>query len=523
MNMAKVFRTSVILAAAVSAGLFPVTGYCLPDGASPEAGSAVAFDSSVAKTLKITAADQAVINYAHFNIAADETVTFIQPSSGATCLNRVTGDTNPSQILGKLSANGRIFLINPNGIVFGAASRVDAVGLVASTLDISSADFRGGNYHFLKNGGNGYIINNGQIKIGNGGFVCLLAGAVDNRNLIQVQASLGKVVLASGEEMTLVHLDDVDQISVAVSKEAGTAVFGPGAVRISDAIANSGTIQAAGGKVILTAKSLNAVFDHAINNALPGLVEANTLVAHAGVVELTGKGADIQNDGLIGAGSISITTDKNFTNGVFGDIYTDGGDASYSPDGGNITINADDVLQQGWISSNSASGGNAGVVDIIAAGDLVIEGTSNTQARATGVSGNGGDVNLSYGGDITVDSSATVTVAGGGKTGNSGSIVYKEKSSSGSGSGTNQNAGRDLSNILAGWKAILFDAGRGRTPYVPFDGLGTPYLYHPLTPVDASAFNNFFALEEGAYSYIDGMLQMMGHDDLSAWLGGIRR
>ncbi|KPD29668.1 filamentous hemagglutinin N-terminal domain-containing protein, partial [Pseudomonas paraeruginosa] len=82
-----------------------------------------------------------------FDIAGDESVRFNQPNSNAVALNRVVG-TNGSQILGKLDANGKVFLVNPNGVVFGKTAQVNVGGLVASTLDISDKDFLDGNYRF---------------------------------------------------------------------------------------------------------------------------------------------------------------------------------------------------------------------------------------------------------------------------------------------------------------------------------------------------------------------------------------
>jgi filamentous hemagglutinin family protein len=94
-------------------------------------------------TLNITASDRAVINWQQFSIQPGETTRFIQPSSTASVLNRVVGQ-DPSKILGNLIANGRVFLINPNGVLFGAGAKVDTAGLVASTLNIKTEDFLAG-------------------------------------------------------------------------------------------------------------------------------------------------------------------------------------------------------------------------------------------------------------------------------------------------------------------------------------------------------------------------------------------
>ena len=188
--------------------------FCLPEGESVVSGEA-AFTNPQADTLNIiTPSEKLIVNYNSFNIAQIETVNFIQPSANAVALNRVVG-VNPSDIFGNLNANGKIFLINPNGVTFGPNSRVDLPALVASTLDISNQDFLSGNYNFFKNGESAFLINQGNINITNGGYVCLLSQGVENQGLIQ--ADLGTVVLASGEKMTLA-LDDASDISVVIDE-----------------------------------------------------------------------------------------------------------------------------------------------------------------------------------------------------------------------------------------------------------------------------------------------------------------
>ena len=91
------------------------------------------------------------LNWRSFSIAKDETTRFIQQSAASTVLNRVTG-VDPSQILGVLQSNGRVFLINPNGIVFGAGAQIDTAGLVASTLNLSNQDFLAGRLRFTESG-----------------------------------------------------------------------------------------------------------------------------------------------------------------------------------------------------------------------------------------------------------------------------------------------------------------------------------------------------------------------------------
>ena len=134
----------------------------------------------------------AAINWQSFNIGKGEAVRFVQPNSSSVALNRVLG-SDPSSILGSLSANGKVFLVNPNGILFGKGSQVNVNGLVASTLAITDNDFMSGNYRF-SGSGDGTILNQGSINA-DGGYVALLGVNVGNQGVIS--AKLGTVALAA--------------------------------------------------------------------------------------------------------------------------------------------------------------------------------------------------------------------------------------------------------------------------------------------------------------------------------------
>jgi len=143
------------------------TAYALPGGGSVAAGAATL--SSGANTLTVNQSSQnAVLNWQSFSIAQGESVRFNQPNTGSVALNRVTG-SDPSSILGSLSANGKVFLVNPNGILFGANAQVNVGGLVASTLNISDADFMAGKYSFSGPGG-GTVLNQGSINANGAGL-----------------------------------------------------------------------------------------------------------------------------------------------------------------------------------------------------------------------------------------------------------------------------------------------------------------------------------------------------------------
>ena len=121
---------------------------------------------------------------------------------------------DPSTILGTLQSNGKVFLINPNGVLFGADSRVDVKGLVATTLNISNADFLAGRMNFSAGATAGSVVNQGRIATPGGGRVILIAPDVENSGIIHAPG--GEVVLAAGRSVQLADSDNPD-LHVVVS------------------------------------------------------------------------------------------------------------------------------------------------------------------------------------------------------------------------------------------------------------------------------------------------------------------
>jgi len=202
--MSKKYTRPISIIVIVAFLFLPQSSYALPTGEEVVAGDAT-FDRSQPDTLNINVStDRLIANYQSFSIAQPEAVNFLQPSSSSVALNRVIG-VDPSSILGTLTATGRIFLINPHGILFGQGARIDTAGLVASTLDIANADFLAGRYTFFGQGGS--VTNQGYITTP-GGYVALLGSAVENSGVIE--AELGSVALASGEAITI-NLDPQGQ------------------------------------------------------------------------------------------------------------------------------------------------------------------------------------------------------------------------------------------------------------------------------------------------------------------------
>ncbi|MDP6113910.1 MAG: filamentous hemagglutinin N-terminal domain-containing protein, partial [Planctomycetota bacterium] len=144
---------------------------------------------------KITASDRSIINYSGFDIAADETVQFIQPRSDAWVLNRVLS-SNPTEIYGRLLANGRVALVNPAGIYFGPNAVVDVNRFLAAAMQISDESFLGNDWDF--NSGDGAVVNDGEIRAER---TFLLGRQVFNNG--SIIADDGVVMIAAKESVLL--------------------------------------------------------------------------------------------------------------------------------------------------------------------------------------------------------------------------------------------------------------------------------------------------------------------------------
>ncbi|MFI4957273.1 MAG: filamentous hemagglutinin N-terminal domain-containing protein, partial [Gammaproteobacteria bacterium] len=163
-----------------------------PTGGSVAAGSA-RIQNNGSSTVITQTTGRAVINWKDFSLGTNESVKFVDPSSSSVTLNRVTGG-NTSQILGSISSNGQVFIVNPAGIVFGKTATVDVAGLLATTANITNSDFMKGNYHFTDAPAGSSVINEGSITIHDAGLGALVAPHVRNTGFIQ--ATLGRVALA---------------------------------------------------------------------------------------------------------------------------------------------------------------------------------------------------------------------------------------------------------------------------------------------------------------------------------------
>lgn len=372
-------------------GLTILPAHALDASALPTGGHISAGLGNISQqgnTMTITqSTDRLAATWNTFNIGSNASVNVLQPNSSSVMLNRVTsGDA--SQIFGQLNANGQVYLINPSGILFGQGASVNVGGLVASTLNMSDANFMAGKNSFDLEGGTGSVVNQGNITAADGGHVALLGAQVRNEG--NIVARLGSVVLAAGEKMT-VDFNGDGLINVEVSNAT-----------LNASVVNQGLLQAGGGTVIMTARATDAMLSNVVNNS--GVVEATSLQNHHGVIVLDGgQSGVVANSGTLnvsgtGTGQAGGTIKAL---GQYVGLY-DGTRINASGDAGGGTVlvggnfqgsgtehQADAVYMaaDATIRADAARSGNGGSVVLWSTGSTRFAGDISAQGSSTGIGG----------------------------------------------------------------------------------------------------------------------------------------
>lgn len=336
--------------------------------ATPTGGTVVGGTGTISQSGNTTTINQATqnlaINWQTFDVAANERVNFIQPNSNSVAFNRILSN-NGSTIAGRIDANGKVILVNANGIFFTSTAVLNVGSIIASGLDMSPNDFMNGQYVFNEiQGTSGAVVNSGLINASLGGNVALIGKQVRNDGLIV--ANLGTVTLAAGKQAVLTF-DNSGLLGVRVTQEVLQSELG-----VDPAVLNSGEIRAQGGRVLLTASQSQDVFSRAVNNS--GLEPATSVVMNDDGSFTLGNGADVVNSGAINVS----TTSADQTAGrivLIGENVTSSGTLradTVSGNGGEIELHARDttlLTQNSLTSARSESNGNGGIVKVL--GDKV--------------------------------------------------------------------------------------------------------------------------------------------------------
>ncbi|MBB4098231.1 beta strand repeat-containing protein [Sphingomonas kyeonggiensis] len=283
-------RSTLLLSAGLAAIMLAnparaqLASTALPTGGDVVAGSATIGTPTPTSMTINQGTDRAVINWNSFDIGSGASVTFVQPSTTSIAVNRVVSGAAPSEIAGQLNANGRIAILNPNGVLFSGTANVNVGSLIASTGDIDQAAFTAGGNMEITGATTGSIVVNGNINISAGslGLAAFVAPTVRNSGVITARA--GRVQLGGGTAFTL----DL----------AGDGLLSIGVPASSALVENNGQIFAEGGRIQMSAKSAGAAVDNLINT---GTLSVDSVTIDNGTIVLEAVGGSANLRGTVAA------------------------------------------------------------------------------------------------------------------------------------------------------------------------------------------------------------------------------
>ena len=384
----KTVRRCLATTALTATGIVALSGSAFADNWTDHVATegSISVDTSIPDTTNITQHTDFVKVQGDGDINAGWTVNLAQPSSGSTyVLYDIEND--PTEIMGALNANGRVYIFDQNGVIFGKNSQVNVGSIVASTTEMEDAriDSQGTAQFKPFTGNEGKIVNNGTINVGtlgadgttarSGGFAAFVAPGVENNGVIN--AKMGTVAMASGEKVTLDLYGD-NLVNVAVEGSLKNAL-----------IENKGAIKAEGGNVVITASAAKNAVENVIN--MEGVIDVSSVSVKGGKI-------------VLGGGNTGVVK-------VAGTLKADG------KDGGTVKVTGKniDVASTAKISANAVTAGKGGKVDVIATDTLNFAG--KIEAKGGALQGDGGAVDTSGHGLITVSGDVDASAVNG-KAGN---------------------------------------------------------------------------------------------------------
>jgi len=337
-----------------------------PTGMTVVSGSASAQQNGA--QLNVTTSQAALLNWSSFNIRHGETTTFIQPSANSVVLNEI-GGANPSQIFGNLNANGTVILANANGFYFGPNSMIKVGGSFIATTAPLTPDFGlGASWQFTGMPPLASIVNYGQIQVGGGKSLFLIAENIENDG--QLDAPGGNIGLYAGESVLVSDRPDGRGLSATVQVPKGS-------------VNNFGQITADAGTIALQAQVVNQ----------NGIIQADSVQNRNGVIELVASdqlnlgdnsqiiaNGDNSSAGSSG-GTITLKSGNNFSDSVGSTIVAAGG--SQGGNGGSVEISAPNILSlNSGINGQAQPGWTAGKV--LLDPDYIILDTSGSGSAGNG-------------------------------------------------------------------------------------------------------------------------------------------
>jgi len=352
-------------------GLLPsLVLFANPQGLDVHHGSATA--QHHANHLHIKHSPNAILHWKDFSIAKHESVHFAQEHAKSAVLNRVTGK-HCSHLLGKLTSNGAVFLINPNGVLIGANALIQTAGFLASTADLSNEDFLKGKEFLFTSPGNGEIINQGHISCPKGD-IYLIAKTIRNEGKLTAE----HVTFASAQEVLI--RPEGKEVFIRLDLEEGQ-------------IENSGVIDA-----LTIDLQTTSPYAKAINHT--GHIEAKTIREENGHIYLVAEKGGTEVDGSLIAHDVRVLGKEVY---LQESAYID----ASGPTGGTVLVGGDyqgnnpDILnaQNTFVASgakvraDSLEEGNGGKVIYWSDGVTIVCG--ETSARGGPKGGDGGFIEVS--------------------------------------------------------------------------------------------------------------------------------
>jgi hypothetical protein len=440
--------------------------------------------------------------------------------------------------LGQLASNGRVFLINPNGIVFGAGSQINVAGLVASTRDISNSDFLAGRNLFHAAPGNtAAVANYGVIQSASGTPVYLIGHNVTNGPGALIQASNGQVVLAAGQSISIVDGRN-PSVSLTVSAPENQALnlgqiiaSGGGISMWAAQVRQAGSlnvdaVNGPGGTILLKATGRTTLEGNSSTSA-------NSSAGPGGSIQVLGKEvgvldqSSIQANGATGGGTVLVGGGWQGKDAAVHNaraVYMSPeasiqANATHSGNGGTVVLWSDEATRAyGSIQAKGGvNGGDGGNVETSSHGYLDVAGiqgvdTSAPQGRAgqwlldpnnISIQATGSNTNISAGPNFTssndssvvlvsslkaaLDAGTNVTV----QTGSGGSNLQAGDITWAANSPLTKSAGGDATLTLKAYRYVLIDTGSsigstsGKLNVVLNSNTGNAggevYVYSPIT------------------------------------------
>ena len=348
-------RHSYVAVLGALASFTSVSAQVLPGGPQVVAGQ-VTLTRQAASFLNIQNTPGTILNWQSYSIGAGSTVRYEQQNASSAVLNRVTG-ADPTSILGNLQSNGKVFLINPNGMIFGQGAKIDTAGFLASTLNITDSDFLLGKWNFEGAHKNG-ILNGGTVQSTGGGEIVLIAPAIENTGSLKTEG--GSITLVAGQKVTLSNLRNLD-IQIEIKAPDNTAV-------------NLGTIASSGGAIGMFASSLKHSGDLNAISVVAG--PGGTIVLQASDSVVLDAGSTIKADGFDtgSGGSVRVLSDQ--TAMINGQVTARGG--ANGGNGGFVETSAKQLLHVTAAPDASAPKGAAGEWLLDPFDITIVAGSGNT-------------------------------------------------------------------------------------------------------------------------------------------------